>query len=572
MDEKVFVENLVIVLGTAALTALLFHRLRLALIPAYLVTGMLIGPSVLGLIGDSEALVAIGHLAVVLLLFGVGMELHFTALKRDARVLLGTSIGACLLSVLVFAPVVSLFGLTWPQAWAVAMGLSLSSTALVLRLVSDLRELTHRHGQLSLAILVTQDLAVLAMLAVLPWLAEWYVDLNGGLGGQEQKLGVAFDTVGVTLGIILLVLFARNLAPRLLHAASRTRSSEMLLLTGVAVALFSSFVTYRLGFSLEMGAFLTGFVLATSPIRYQLAGQVGPLRDLFMAIFFTVLGMEVAVGVVLEYVPYVIVGTILLLVIKAVVIAFAGWLFGVPTPMAVKVGLRLAQAGEFTLIIFSKASSLNLLDETEMSIGVAIVVLSLLATPGLFTLSSFFADRLAKFGPAPWYKHKAVQGNTFEIQESLNEHVIIGGFGPVGRALQERLAASGIPHVVVELNSRTVSQESRPGLSIIFGDIGNEEVLRKAGVESAQSVILTFPAPEVAKRVAATVNRLAPGMFIAARASTFSERAEFSNCEVDHVFIDEEASGAAMAELVYRFEAATHHTEGLGVEEEAVGS
>ncbi|MCH9002451.1 MAG: cation:proton antiporter, partial [Planctomycetes bacterium] len=294
------ITDLVVILVSAALVAVVMQPMRLAAIPAYLIAGAFIGPRALGLVPSPEGLGAISHLAIILLLFGIGLELHLSVLKHRLARMIVAGFGSCLLSILVGWPIAIWFGLAPPAALAVSMALALSSTALVMRIIADRRELRRMRGRLALSILVIQDMIVLGMLAAIPALAAWAGSSDVKLaadpdvrsaadGGTLQFVIEAILRVG---GVVVLIVLGRVILPRVLRESFKGRSLEVMTLAGVAAALLAAVVAQGIGFSLEMGAFLAGFMLAGTPFRHQLSGQIGPLRDIFIAVFFTTLGMK----------------------------------------------------------------------------------------------------------------------------------------------------------------------------------------------------------------------------------------------------------------------------------------
>ena len=553
-SSKLFIEGFVGILVTSSIAALVFQRLKLALIPAFLLAGIVVGPSGLGLVQSSPMLKDIGHLAVVLLLFGVGMELHLSAFRRSAVTLLGTSLAACVLCVLVGIPVAMAFGLPLPQAVIVAMAFSLSSTALVLRLLTLSRELVRAHGQVSLAVLVAQDLAVLFMLASIPAIGVWATgDATSGSSQAVTATGSGLSGgLSMAVGLIGLVVIGQKLLPRILTESLYGRSSEVLMLSSITLALLAAYVTESMGFSLEMGAFLVGFLLASSPFRYHLAGQVAPLRDLFMAVFFTTLGMEVKLDIVIANFGVVLFGLVGLIIVKSILISLSAWLFGVPAQVAVLCGIILSQAGEFSLIVFGTAGTHGFLSSSEVSILIAIVVLSLVITPSLFLLARRISPLAKGLPDAPWFKWAAVGQNEDAVLDATGEHILIAGYGPVGRGVAALLTENGTPFTVIELNKRTVHEGQRAGVNIVFGDVTNESVLRAAHIEGARAFILTFPDTNQAKAAAAKARLIQPELEIIARAPSADEGVKLRSSEIDDVVIDEEESVRKMVEVAHR--------------------
>jgi len=553
------ITDLVVILVSAALVAVIMQPMRLAAIPAYLIAGAIVGPRALGLVPSPESLGAISHLAIILLLFGIGLELHLSVLRhRMARMILA-GVGSCLLSVVVGWPVAIGFGLASPAALAVCMALALSSTAVVLRIIADRRELRRTRGRLALSILVIQDMIVLGMLAAIPALAAWAgsdVKLaadpdvrSAGDGGTLRFVVEAILRVG---GVAVLIVLGRFILPRVLRESFKGRSLEVMTLAGVAAALLAAVVAQGIGFSLEMGAFLAGFMLAGTPFRHQLSGQIGPLRDVFIAVFFTTLGMKLDPSILAEWWWVIIVGGATMMALKATVISATCWALGSTASIAIAVGFSLAQAGEFSLIVLGAAYDKGIIDNATTATTIAIVVISLILTPALVELGGRFARVVTKIGTAPWIESPLLRDPRHADSQpsSAARHVIIAGFGPIGHLIAERLERARITYTVVELNPATVQEQSRRGRTAIFGDVGNLEVLESAGIGDADALVLTIPDEEAVLRTCAVARRRAPDIFIAARTRVVSKRAGLVEVGADSVTVDEASAAEEMARAV----------------------
>ncbi|MHC4696787.1 MAG: cation:proton antiporter domain-containing protein [Planctomycetota bacterium] len=553
------ITDLAVILVSAAVVAVVMQPMRLAAIPAYLIAGAMVGPDALGLVPSPESLGAISHLAIILLLFGIGLELHLSVLKHRLARMIVAGIGSCLLSIAVGWPIAIWFGLAPAAGLAVSMALALSSTALVLRIIADRRELRRMRGRLALSVLVIQDLIVLGMLAAIPALAAWAgsdvkpagdpaVRLGGG-GGALQFVAEAILRVG---GVVVLIVLGWVILPRVLRQAFKGRSLEVMTLTGVAAALLAAVIAQGIGFNLEMGAFLAGFILAGTPFRHHLSGQIGPLRDIFIAVFFTTLGMKLSASVLAEWWWVILAGGALMMVLKAALISGVCWALGTTASIAIAVGFSLAQAGEFSLIVLDTANGQGIIDDATMAIAIAIVVISLILTPGLVELGGRIARVASKIGPAPWIKSSLLRDPNHPQREPSQRatHVIIAGYGPIGSLIAEELERAGTSYTVVELNPATVQEQSRRGRRVIFGDVGNLEVLESAGIGHADALILTIPDEEAVLRTCAVARRRAPDIFIAARTRVVSKRTALTEVGADSVTVDETSAASEMLRAV----------------------
>lgn len=594
-----FVGDLLVILGAAAAVSVLLPRLRLASIPGYLVVGALIGS--LGLVshdasGKPGAVQEISNLSIVLLMFTIGMHLDLDALRSGMVRMLGVGLGSTLGVILLGWPVAMLFGLSAPAALLVSMGISMSSTAVILGILGKQRELHTIHGRLCLGIALVQDLMAVAILALMPLLAVW---ANGTAAGEVPQavhnstmpawarlLANGLLAVG---GIGVMIAFGRYVLPRLLRESGRGGNTEAMLVVSAAAALACAAVTSLLGFGPALGAFLAGFLLSATPFRHQLAGQLAPMRDLFMAIFFTAVGAKMDISAVMQNWWIIALGVGATLSIKALLNNFAAWAGGATAPVAALTAAFLCQAGEFSLVVFEAGAAQNILSQGHLSVAIAVVVLTLMLAGPIVDLARPRVGRLAQVPLAPWFAHSAFRAQTAahtshahaapahvaadlngaaHASTSTDEHapadastppptaetpapvrlrVIIAGFGVVGRNLAEHFAAHGIDFIIVETNAQTVSRQIALGREAIFGDVSNRDVLESAGIHTADAVMLTIPDDDATLRACRAIRELRPDIFVAARTAYLSRAIAATELGVDHVTIEEVVTAQDMA-------------------------
>jgi len=556
--------DLLKLLAAAALVSLLLHRLRLATLPGYLITGALIGPSALGVVDDAESVQAIGRLAIILLMFSVGISLDLEALRGSAKPIILVGVISTAAAALAGWPVAMLFGLPPAAALAVAMAMTMSSSSISMRVLQERRELNRVQGRLSLGTSLVQDLLSVAVLALLPALALWEA------GGATPGAGVGAAPLGNRLweltwrglvafgGVILLIGLGRLVLPRLLHMAAATTAEVLLVLTA-AIALGAAVATAALGFSPELGAFLAGFLLATTPFRYQIAGQLDPMRDLFMAVFFSAIGLTMDVEALASAWWVILLALGALFLVKGGIIGVSCWAAGTSAPVALGAALLLAQAGEFGLVVVAATQAQGLIDPVVRSTLIALIVLSLIVTPFAYDLGKRRQGRLASVPAPPWLRKKAAAA--LRDSEPAPEpgpddgagaagHVVVAGFGVCGRAIVDLLVREGIPHTVIELNAATVRTQSRLGRSFVYGDVTNAEVLGKAGIQHADAVVLTIPDDDAMLRACRLVRSMAPHAYIAVRSSYMSRGMAARMLGADLVVVEEVATAEAMEKQV----------------------
>ena len=571
--------GLVIILVTAALVATLFRRLRLQIIPGYILAGALVG----GLVAALQRYVQVGlgpvetisQFATTLLMFTIGLQLEIETLRRSMISIFGLGVVSTLGSAVALTGAAKLLGLDGPAAVAAGMALSISSTAVLLRILQERRELHQTHGRLCVGVSISQDLLSIAMLGLLPAIAAWGATTDEIRGQGENGITrmVLSALIGI-VGVFVLLLIARFALPRLLDfiadvgargsvGRSGVGSRELVLVSSAAIALGAALSTSALGFSPELGAFLAGLLLAFTPYRTQLAGQLEPLRDLLMAIFFTSIGLGIQVDQIVGMAGPIALGVVALIAIKVVVTGVSVWGLGSSAPLAVTTSMYLGNAGEFSLVLLAAAATTSphpILSEKVLGGLIAVVVVSLIISPFMFNWAHPLAARLQRVGPPPWSRKltRLLRADAQQAREEPQEasapaaarHVIIAGFGPVGRNIAARLDVQKIPYTVIELNPETVRKQQALGRSILYGDITNPEVLEVAGIREAGAVVITIPDDEATLRALTIARMLGPSTFIACRMSFLSGAFRAYQAGADHAVVEEVVTAEAMEKQI----------------------
>lgn len=550
--------DLLIILATAAFVSLVFRRLKIATIPGYLIAGAIFGPHAIGLVRDSASIESISQVAIVLLMFGIGMHLDRRDLRSGFVPILAVGLISTALSAILGTPIAMLFGLPLAPAIAVASAMAMSSTAVVLRLLQQRRELRQLHGRIAFGTLLSQDLAVVAALAAMPLLANLAGVTPEAATAPPSMLGMTAKAL-ITIGAIgLMIAIGSYALPRVLAEAARDTSHELLLVCAAAIGLGAAVLTGALGLSPELGAFLAGFMLAGTPFKHQLSGQIGPMRDLFMAVFFTAVGLGLDVGVILELWWVVLIGVLAIMLLKAITIGGTAWLLGAPPIVAGVVAVSLAQAGEFSLVIAGVAQAQGLFREDAdrvIAVIIGIVFVSLLITPNMITWARPIAMYSAGMPRTPLRRGVITSPKTERDSEdeTSRKSVVIAGFGPVGRVVADKLEKAGYHITIVEINPETVRKQSSIGRRVIYGDITNEEVLHSAGVSSADAVLLTMPDDEAVLRATRTIREQNQSAFIAARTHYLSGAFLAKEVGANAVTVEELATADAMIDQVQEF-------------------
>ncbi len=554
--------DLMVILLVAALVATLFAKIKLEAIPGYLLAGALLGPHALGAVRNLHRVEQISDIAVILLMFGIGLHLDAGHMGRGVVHILGVGAISTVVTTLIAWPILLWLGLPAPAALAIAMALAMSSTAIFVRVVAARREIRTIHSRVGLGVAVVQDLATVVVLGVLPLIARWagggeplptpQDEWFRGLPPAAEFISRAGISVG---GIVVLVTVGRYVLPIALRAIAATGSAELLIVFSGAVALAAAIGTRVLGFSAEMGAFLAGFLLASTPFRHQLAGQLGPMRDILMAVFFTVVGLQVNGRVVIEHWNIVVFGSLGLIALKTFSIGMSGWVLGLTPRSSFLTGIYLGNAGEFALVALAPAVTMKIVSPDAGALVIAVVIASLILSPMLIPWAHVLGSLMLGWPLAHWIDPASLREDAAtkpahgSSPGELRGHVVVAGFGPAGRAVADRLEIAGVTVAVIELNAKVVERQAQMGRrKVVFGDATNVEVLESAGVRTAAAVVITVPDEEAALRATGAVKAMNPEVYVVTRTSFLAGSFRAQQLGADHVTVDE----VAVAETLQR--------------------
>ena len=476
-------------------------RLRVVPIVGFLLAGVLIGPNALGVVREREIIDAAAEVGVILLLFTIGIEFSIGRLMAIRRlVLLGGSLQVAS-AVAVVTVLLLLAGVDLRPAVFTGLLVSLSSTAIVLKLLGDRGSMSSPTGRTSLGLLIFQDLAVVAMVLLLPVLGEG--EGSSGLGGLATALGTAAAVIVVTLVV------ARRVMPPVLEAVARACSPEVFLLSVIALCVGTAYLTALAGVSVSLGAFLAGLVVSESRHSAHALGEVLPLQILFSATFFLSIGTLLDVRFLLEE-PLLVLGAVaLVLVVKTVTTFGAAVATGVGAATATSASLLLAQVGEFAFVLERQGAEAGLtpagLGEDGSQAFITATVLLLVATPALAAGGRSLAARLEQ-RPG----RAATRTRTPAAPDEPEGHVVISGWGRAARHLATELRGAGRSVVVTTLSPDGASEAEAAGHRVVLGDSTRAPVLEAAGAARASVIVLGDDEPEQAARIAGVLATVAP--------------------------------------------------------------
>ena len=524
--------DILILLSAAAVLGGLFERFRQSAILGYLLAGVLAGPHALDLMPDRAAIASIAELGVALLLFMIGLEFSWRRLKNMGATAIGGGAVQVTSTLAVTMGLLLVLGLGPAEAFIIGSMAALSSTAIVMRLLTDRTEVDSPHGRNALGILLFQDIAVVPLILMVTLLTE-EGDASQLLLSMGKATGAA---IGLGLGLYALLGYV---IPALLGRKETAANRDLPVLIAMIVSVGCAWGSHALGLSPVLGAFVGGVILAESPFAVQVRSDVAPLKTLFVTLFFASIGMLTNPGFVWSNF-FTIAGLVALAALLKLVITFASLrLFQAPMGHAAATGLCLAQIGEFSFVIAELGRNGGAIGAERFELIIAVIVGTLFLAPYMVAM----APRLGRFlVEASMDGDGAGQGH-----EGFSPHVIIIGFGPAGKSVAEALRDEEAPTVVVELNSNLVKIAEAMGLDTVVGDATKAEVLHHAGVEMACIVAITTPDPKVVTQTAAQIRRISPATFIIARARYSRFRGEIEKAGANLVVDEEVEVGSRVA-------------------------
>jgi CPA2 family monovalent cation:H+ antiporter-2 len=499
-------ELTLILLIAAVLGVVAFRMLQLPPMLGYLTVGVLIGPHALGLASQSATTHTLAEFGVVFLMFSIGLEFSLPKLKAMRRNVFGLGTAQVGLTILMSMAGVALLAPLLPQyfdmslgaAFAIGGALSMSSTAIVLKLLTEKLELESEHGRRITAILLFQDLALVPLLILIPALGKPGADMVEDLGMAALK---------AVFVLALLLSFGQVLLRRWFQIVVQRRSQELFMLNLLLITLGAAWVTEVAGLSLALGAFIAGMLISETEYRLQVEEDIKPFRDVLLGLFFISVGMMLDMALVFNNLLLVVALLVIPFVLKFGLIAIVARWFGAPSGVAIRTGLGLAQGGEFGFVLLNQAGALKLIDPGFVQLILAAMVLSMLATP--FVLAN--ADRIVmRLSRNEWMQQSLAITSLAARTMSDEKHVIIAGFGRTGQSIAKVLEEEKILYHALDLDPQRVQEAQAAGANVSYGDTSRRESLIAAGIHRAAVLVVTYADTQAALKTLHFANELAP--------------------------------------------------------------
>ncbi|PSL01465.1 cation:proton antiporter [Cecembia rubra] len=530
--EFPMLSDIVWIFGLATLVILVFMRLKIPTIIGYLFTGALAGPYGLSLVQASTTVDVLSEIGVILLLFVIGMEFSLKSLMAIKKaVFIG---GALQVSLTILATTfLSYFlGFNWNVSVFIGFLFSLSSTAIVLKLLQESGQVNTISGRTTLAILIFQDIVIVPLMLFTPMLA-----------GESDNVAWSLFLMAFkgTLVIILTLLSAKYLVPILLYRIAKTRNEELFLLSIIVICFAVAYATSLLGLSLGLGAFLAGLIISESDYSHHATGKILPFREVFLSFFFVSVGMLFDITFLFEHIIPILGLTLLTFVIKFITVSISVRAIGQGFKEAFIVAFSIFQVGEFSLLLAKVGLNYELLDPETYQYFLAISILTMAITPFILKKREDFSCGILNL-PLPSQLSKKFGNMNFpqlELDEDIKDHLVIIGYGLNGRNLSKAAKSAKIPYAIIEMNPVTVKEESLKGEPITYGDAANETVLEHVNIHKARVAVIAISNAEATKRIISTIRHLTQTPYIIVRTRYVNEIDENLKLGADEVIPEE---------------------------------
>lgn len=533
--------DILIILGLSVIIVFILGRFKLPSVLGFLITGVIIGPGAFALIGAIEEVETMSEIGVILLLFVIGMEL---SLKQLASIRKTIFIGGFLqvgISIAVATGFSKLLGFGWNESVFLGFLFSLSSTAIVLKILQDRNEISAPHGRNALGILIFQDLIVIPMILLTPILA-----------GNTTNIGLALLTLLLKSAVVIVITYvaARYLVPRLMHFIARTKSKELFMFTTLTLCFAVAFLTSEAGLSLALGAFLAGLIVSESEYSHQATSMILPFKELFTSFFFISIGMLLDVSFFIENSGVILLIVLGVFIVKVAITALAVAFLKYPPRVVMLTGLALFQIGEFSFILSKVGIENDLLTPEMNQYFLSVSILTMILTPFIMIFSENIStvlvpSRLKK----KWNKVSQEDEITKENSDLVN-HLIVVGFGINGRNVARAARHIEIPYVILELNVDIVREEKEKGEPILFGDASEEHVLNSVKISNARVVVVAISDPTATKYIVSNIRHISQSVHIIVRTRYINEIDELLAIGADEVIPEEFETSIAIFTIV----------------------
>ncbi|MCX8030092.1 MAG: cation:proton antiporter [Thermodesulfovibrionales bacterium] len=528
MAQVTLLQNLVIILGISALVVFILHRAKVPSIVGFLLAGILMGPHGLGFIKDVHEVELLAEIGVILLLFVIGIEFSLAHLLKMKHLIMWGGGSQVLLSILLSAVICYFFISDIYQSLFFGFLIALSSTAIVLKMLQERGEIDTPHGRIMVGILIFQDLCVVPLMLLTPAMS----------GSGIQLLEIAYKMLKAVLIVAIVLIAARWVVPELLHQVVKTKSRELFISVIILLCFGIALLTSQFGLSLALGAFLAGLIIAESEYASQATSEILPFKDSFIGLFFVSIGMLMDISFVQTYYYKILIAVIGIFMLKLFTGTLSAIITGTNLKYSLHTGFGLAQVGEFSFVLALTGKAEGLITDELYQIFLGSSVLTMIITPFVIKNTNFLSEKIAAMPLLNKFcRYKEFRDLTKNIP-SMNNHVIIVGFGINGANLARVLSETKIPYVVIELNADTVKKK-RKKEPIFYGDATNTEILHHASISSAKVLVIAISDAAATRRIVQIARKENPHIHIIVRTRYVAEIDDLTKLGADEVIPEE---------------------------------
>ncbi|OPX64687.1 MULTISPECIES: cation:proton antiporter [unclassified Methanoregula] len=528
--------NILIVFAIALAVGMLFDRIRVPPLVAFILTGVIVGPYGLSLIQEQSDVTNLAELGIILLLFTIGLEFSFRDLWKIRSIAIVGGALQVVLSFAFFCGFAIVMGLPPNQAILMGFLFSLSSTAIVLKILHQRGEIDSPHGSIALGILIFQDLAAIPMIMAIPFLASIPQISDTPFLSIDSLISLVITDLVI---VLVLIALAKWVVPRVMHEIAKTRNQELFLLVVILTCFGIAWMVTFTGVSLAIGALLAGLIISGSEYSHQATSIILPFRDIFTSFFFISVGMLVDIRFFAGHFWFVAFLICIAIVAKALLATAAPLALGYPLRTAVITGLALAQVGEFSFIIAQGGFNTGILPAEIYQVFLIVALMTMAATPFVIALGNPVTGRLCSMPAMSRIARGTCSMDDDRKSPPKKDHLVIIGYGVTGRNLARTAANSGITYSIIELNPDLVRAARAEGESVIFGDATSEGVLAHAGISTARIAVVAIDDPVATRKIVGICRRLNPALSIIVRTRYVSEAQDLQAIGADEVIAQE---------------------------------
>lgn len=519
MNELNILKDIIIVLAVSIPIIYLFNKVNFPSIIGFIVTGILIGPNVFGLIKNPEGINHLAELGIALLLFTIGIEISFNSLLKNFKNLLLISSLQVIVTIAMGSLIGIVSGLSPQKSIFLGFLITQSSSAIILKMIYDRDEIDSPYGKIVIGTLVFQDLMILPMMLLIPILGM----------SAESSYGEAFFRLAFSFGLIVLIfLIARFIMPYILYQLIHIQMRDIFIIGVIVLCLGTAFITQSFGLSFAIGAFIAGLIISETDYTHQVVGDIMPFKEVFTSFFFISFGMLLDLNLILNNPIQIIFILLVVMILKTLIMTGIVAAHRISLRIAFLTGLYLSQIGEFSFVLALKGLEYSLIERNFYNNFIAVTILTMVISPIILKISPILSTKIPQFKKKP-----------LEISQSLKNHVVIIGFGLNGKNIARVLKEVNIPFIIIEANYNTAKEALKKNEPVIIGDATNKEILNLANLQSAKMAVLVVSDPMTIKITTRLIKEINPKIFLIVRTRYVKEVDDLKNLGANEVIPEE---------------------------------